>query len=155
MFKFVLYSLQQFDMLEKIILSNMSQNTVFLCVGTKKYVNDSFGVVVGDKLKNIKVISFGSSKREINGTNFLKVFKFIKQKYKNYKTILIDSAYFNADNSPILVYQNYGIIPSAINSNIRIGDAGILFNSFSYTRKEIVDEVVYLLENMIKKFAKN
>lgn len=122
---------------------------------TKKYVNDSFGVVVGDKLKNIKVISFGSSKREINGTNFLKVFKFIKQKYKNYKTILIDSAYFNADNSPILVYQNYGIIPSAINSNIRIGDAGILFNSFSYTRKEIVDEVVYLLENMIKKFAKN
>ncbi len=155
MFKFNLYNLENFDLLENLFLLGDNSDVVFLCLGTKKYFNDSFGVLMGDELKNIKVISFGSSKREVNGTNFLKVYDFIRQKYKNSKIVLIDSVFSGEKNSPILIYQNYGTIPAGICNNKRIGDESILFNSFSYIKKDIIEKVVKMLTNMIKKCVKN
>lgn len=154
-YHFYLYDLTEFKVFEQVFLeSNKNNDIVFLCIGTKNYINDSFGVKVGDELKKCKVYCYGSSKREINGTNFMGVYKFVKSKHKNSKIIIIDSVYFKTSNSPILVYQNAGVVVSGLNNKTPIGDAGILFNSFSYHNTGKVEKVLGLLTKMLKNFVK-
>ena len=155
MFNFYLYDLKEFNVFEQVFLKNNEKfDIVFLCVGTKKYINDNFGVRIGDELKKCKVYCYGSSTREVNGTNFMEVYKFVKSKHKNSKIIVIDSVYFKTKSSPILVYQNQGVVVSGLNNKTPIGDAGILFNSFSYNNNEKFGNVLNLLTKMLKKIVK-
>lgn len=152
MFNFYLYDLTEFNVFENLFQSfvNFSlKNVVFLCIGTKNYANDSFGVLCGDKLKNKNVYCYGSSVREINGTNFLDVYNFVKSKHKNAKIVVIDSVFVQSTQKPILIFRGGGVNVSGLNSNALIGDAGILFNSFSYHNNEKTQQVLCKIEKMI------
>lgn len=154
-FNFYLYDLTEFNVFEQVFFeSNKCFDVVFLCIGTKNYFNDSFGVRIGDELKKCKVYCYGSSTREVNGTNFMEVYRFVKSKHKSSKIIIIDSVYFKTSNSPILVYQNTGVVVSGLNNKTPIGDAGILFNSFSYHNNEKVKNILGLITKMLKNFVK-
>ena len=143
-----------FDFVLKKELKN--KNIVFVCIGTKKYFYDDFGVLVGDKFKKLKVISFGSSVREVNGLNYREVYSFIKNKFPGYKIVVVDSVYINNNKKkPILMFKKSTINVSGINNKTRIGDYGILFNSFSYSNKNIKTDIINLLEKSIYKICQN
>lgn len=151
MFNFYLYDLKDFGMLKNFIDEFDLNKTVILCIGTKKMFEDSFGVLFGDRIKSKKLYCFGSSKREINGTNFLKVYDYVRNKYKDYKILVIDSVYVNSKNKPILIYQNFGVKVSGLNNDVVVGDAGILFNAFSYNNYNSFDCVLTKLEKLFEK----
>lgn len=143
-----------FDFVLKKELQN--KNIVFVCTGTKKYFYDDFGVLVGDKFKKLKVISFGSSVREVNGLNYREVYNFIKKKFPSYKIVVIDSVYINNNiKKPILMFKKSAINVSGINSKTCVGDYGILFNSFSYSNKNLKSNIINLLEKSIYKICQN
>lgn len=143
-----------FDFVLKKELQN--KNIVFVCIGTKKYFYDDFGVLVGDKFKKLKVFSFGSSIREVNGLNYKEVYNFIKNKFPSYKIVVVDSVYINNSfKKPILMFKKSAINVSGINNKTRIGDYGILFNSFSYSNKNIKTNIINLLEKSIYKICQN
>lgn len=156
MFDFYLYDLNDFYVFEdvfKLGIENTKQ-IVFLCVGTKKYKQDSFGVLMGDKIKKLKVFCYGCSKREINGLNYSKVYEFVKKKHQNSKIIIVDSIFIEGGKKPILIFKSGGVVVSALNNKMSIGDAGILFNAFSYNNDDIAGKIMQLIENMIKNFIK-
>ncbi len=156
MTKFNLYNLKDIKIFEQLFLNIVkNEEIVVLCVGTKKYFYDSFGVICGDRIKNINIYCYGSSKREVNGLNFKQVYAFIKSKHKTSKIVVIDSVFSRAKNPPILILKNGGIIPSGINNKQEIGDVGILFNMFSYHNTDIIESVINFIENMIKKYCQN
>lgn len=152
MFEFNLYNFDSFEKFENLFLqNNKNKDIVFMCIGTKKYFNDSFGVLLGDCLKNIPVYVYGSSKREVNGLNYLNVYNFIKNKHKNSKIVVIDSVYVKSEKKPIIIYKNNASNVSGLNSNLLIGDESILFNSFSYSNLDYLNNMVTRLSNLIKK----
>lgn len=156
MSNFLLYNLNDYSLFEDILLNELKfKNLVILCIGTKNYENDAFGVKIGDELKNVKIISLGHSKREINGLNYSKVYDFIKQKLPEYKVVILDSVYINGDSKPYLVFKKSGVNVSGINSDKVIGDYGILYNSFSYSSKNIKDFVINLLTKTFNKLCQN
>lgn len=155
MFNLSVYNLKEFSRLENMFLScNKNNEIVVMCIGTKKYFNDCFGVLLGDKLKKLNIYVYGSSKREINGLNYLNVYKFIKRKHYNAKIIIIDSVFIKGDKKPVLIYKNGGINVSGLNSDILIGDEGILFNSFSYSNLDYLNNSIILINNLFHKFIK-
>ncbi|MGN1208577.1 MAG: DUF1256 domain-containing protein [Christensenellales bacterium] len=155
MLKFDLFDLNDFESFENLFFEQTKNcEIVLLCVGTKKCAFDDFGVIVGDKLKNLKIYCYGSSKREINGTNFLEVFDFVKKKHSKAKIVVIDSVFVKSAKKPILIFQNYGVVVSGLNNNRPIGDQGILFNSFSYHNSETFEKVLNLIYKMFKKIVK-
>lgn len=137
----------------EFIKNNLNANIVVICVGTKKYKYDNFGVILGDILKKEKIIVYGSSKREVNGLNFLKVYNYVKNKHKNCKIIIIDVVFCKSKIKPILIYKNQPIIVSALNNKIAIGDAGILFNSFSYYNKDYILIVSKFILNLFREIS--
>lgn len=153
MFKFSIYNFNQFNMLEKLFLqnNNTNKNLVLMCIGTNSYFNDCFGVKLGDELKKLNFYVYGSTKREINGTNFMQVYNFIKNKHKNSKIIILDSVYLKGDKKPMLIYKNSPINVAGLNSKYLIGDEGILFNSFSYSKLEYINNAINLIKNMFLK----
>ena len=149
MFEFFLYDLKHFSSLEKLFLSNnLKKEVVFLCVGTNSYFNDCFGPKIGDELKKLNFFVYGSSKREVNGLNCFKIYEFIKLKHKNCKVIILDSVFIKGEKKPFLIYKNSPIKISALNSDLSIGDEGILFNSFSYSKLEYINKVIDLIVKM-------
>jgi len=152
MFEFYLYNFDKFYLFEKLfLLNNLNKDIVLLCIGTDAYFNDSFGVKIGDELKKLNFYVYGSSKREINGLNFLKVYEFIKKKHVKSKVIILDSVYLKSEKKPFLIYKNSPINVSGLNSDILIGDEGILFNSFSYSKIEYFNHAIKLLKSMFFK----
>ena len=152
MFELNVYSLSEFSVLEKLfLLNNINKDLVFLCIGTQKYYLDSFGVKIGDKLKKLNFFVYGSSKREINGNNFLKVYEFIKKKHPNSKIIVIDSVYVKGNKKPVLIYKNTPINAGSLIGNYQIGHEGILFNSFSYSKIDDFNKIINLITNFFAK----
>lgn len=155
MLNFSLYNLKDYSLFEHILLKELLKTKfVLICIGTKSYLNDDFGVIIGEKLKKIKVISFGGLKREINGLNFKQVYSFVKQKLPDFKVVIIDSVFVKNNNKPCLIFKKSGVNVSGINSTELIGDYGILFNSFSYSNNT-KDMVVNLLFNTFNKLCQN
>lgn len=149
---YCLYDLKNYIHFEKYMINLLKrENFIVMCIGTNKYFKDSFGPLVGDKLKSIKRYVFGSSVREIAGGNFLQVYNYIKQKFPAYKILIIDSFYCLSNKKPILFLKSGGINVSGLNCKFRIGDYGILFNSFSYNNMDYLDKIIY---NLTKTFLK-
>lgn len=153
MFDFKLYSIDDFSSFEKIFFaSNKNKDLVLLNLGTKKFNYDSFGVELGDELKKLNFFVYGCSKREINGKNFAQVIDFIKKKHTNCKLIVIDSVYVAEGNKPILIYREGQTRVSCLNSTKFVGDASILFNSFSQKNRNLAKLVIFYVKKMFKKY---
>lgn len=105
---------------------------IFLCIGTDKVIGDSFGPLVGYKLKhlfrneeNIKVI--GSLDNTICAHNISKIINNINATYKDSFLIAIDAAFSNRNNvGKIVVSKNSINVGSIFNkNNIYVGDMSI------------------------------
>ncbi|EMT38311.1 putative sporulation protein YyaC [Thermoanaerobacter thermohydrosulfuricus] len=73
----------------------LSPNSIFLCIGTDKFISDSLGPIVGDLLS--KTISsnyfvYGTLKSPIHAMNLEENIKYIKKKHPNSKIIAIDAS---------------------------------------------------------------
>lgn len=105
---------------------------IFLCIGTDKVIGDSFGPLVGYKLKylfrneeNIKVI--GNLDNIICAHNILKIINNINSSYKDSFIIAIDAALSNRNNiGKIIVSKNRMNVGNSFNKkNIYVGDVSI------------------------------
>ncbi|ABY91752.1 spore protease YyaC [Thermoanaerobacter brockii subsp. lactiethylicus] len=75
--------------------SYLSPNSVFLCIGTDKFISDSLGPIVGNLLtKSLPPTYFvyGTLKRPIHAINLEENIKYIKKKHPNSKIIAIDAS---------------------------------------------------------------
>lgn len=104
---------------------------IFLCIGTSELNGDSFGPVVGNKLKerinSKKVIIFGDLKDNVNALNIEKNVELIKKNYKKPLVIAVDAALSRKEDiGKIKVYPNGIRIRRALeNRGDIIGDLSI------------------------------
>ena len=105
---------------------------IFLCIGTDRVIGDSFGPLVGYKLKylfkgeeNIKVI--GNLNNIICIHNISKIIEDINNTYPESFLIAIDAALSNKNNIGTIVVSNSSInVGSGVNkNNIYVGDMSI------------------------------
>ena len=105
---------------------------IFLCIGTDKVIGDSFGPLVGYKLKylfrneeNIKVI--GSLDNVICVHNIFNIISEINNKYKDSFIIAIDAALSNRNSiGKIIVSKSRMDVGSSFNKKkIYVGDVSI------------------------------
>ncbi|KHO61005.1 sporulation protein [Thermoanaerobacter sp. YS13] len=73
----------------------LSPNSIFLCIGTDKFISDSLGPIVGNLLsKSLPPTYFvyGTLKSPIHAMNLEENMKYIKKKHPNSKIIAIDAS---------------------------------------------------------------
>lgn len=91
--------------------TNNFSDIVFLCIGTNKVVGDSFGPIVGEKLKNtsydLKVI--GNLNNCIIYQDIEKIEKEIYEKYKKPYIVCIDAAFSNTIEKGQIVVEKNGM----------------------------------------------
>lgn len=124
---------QDFSIVLRGKITNLEiSKLIFLCIGTDKVIGDSFGPLVGYKLKklfrneeNIKVI--GSLDDIICAHNISKIINYINTTYKDSFLIAIDAAFSNRNNiGKIVVSKNAINVGSIFNkNNIYVGDMSI------------------------------
>lgn len=73
----------------------LSPNSIFLCIGTDRFISDSLGPIVGNLL--IKSLPptyhvYGTLKSPIHAMNLEENIKYIKKKHPNSKIIAIDAS---------------------------------------------------------------
>lgn len=107
--------------LKKYKISNYSK-LIFLCIGTSKIVGDSFGPLVGKRLKeNIKkdnVLVLGDLKENINALNIENTVNKVKEKYNNPLIVAIDAALSRKEDIGKIKVYPYGIkIRKALEDN--------------------------------------
>ena len=132
---------------------------IFLCIGTDRVTGDSFGPLIGYKLKylfnsekNIEVL--GSLDNIICRHNILKILEDIKNTYE--VPFLIDAAISNKNNiGKIIVSKNSMNIGSSLNKrNIYVGDISIKgivsrnLNNPKYNFKLLQNTSLNLIMNM-------
>lgn len=104
---------------------------IFLCIGTSKIIGDSFGPLVGEKLKRLandnKIIVVGDLSENISAVNIDDKMQKIKSKYKNALIISIDAALSKKENIGKIKVYPYGIkIRKALeNTENKIGNLSI------------------------------
>ena len=105
---------------------------IFLCIGTDRVIGDSFGPLVGYKLKylfkdteNIKVI--GTLDNSICAHNILKIIDEINNTYPESFLIAIDAALSNRNRIGEIVVSNNSLkVRSCFTkNNIQVGDMSI------------------------------
>lgn len=151
---FYIYNLKKYFLFNNLITKYLkNKKIILLCIGNSNFIYDDFGVKMGDTLKSLNFYCFGSSIREVNGLNFLQVYKYLKNKFPDYKIVIFDSV-FCKNNKPVLIFNKGGVNVSGINSNLTIGDYGILFNSFSYSNINLKNKIIKLLRKSFLKLSK-
>lgn len=107
-------------------------NIIFLCIGTDRITGDTFGPLVGYKLKNIlkcnKYINvLGDLNKTVSNENILEIIEYIKNNYKNPFIVSIDSALSISKNVGDIIVQDKGIyLGSCVRNNgVYIGDMNI------------------------------
>ena len=107
-------------------------NVIFLCIGTDKIIGDSFGPIVGYRLKkmysNIKNIEIiGDLNNIVCDTNIVKTIDAINRAYKKPFIIAIDAALSSNENIGKIIVDNKGIIlGSGVGKNrVQIGNMSI------------------------------
>lgn len=93
---------------------NVNNNLIFLCIGTKSVVGDSFGPTVGTYLKNNlgmhdNVIVVGDLEKNIIYDNIEQNILMINENYKDNLVIAIDSALSSKNDVGKVFIQNRGL----------------------------------------------
>ncbi len=125
--------MQDFSIILKEKIRNLEiSKLIFLCIGTDRITGDSFGPLVGYKLKwlfkdekNIRVI--GSLDNIISTQNISKIINDINNTYEKSFLIAIDAALSNKINIGRIIVSRYSMsVGSGFNKkNIYIGDMSI------------------------------
>lgn len=136
-------------------------NVVILCVGTTKLTGDTFGPIVGHKLKklfskmnNINVI--GDLENTVHSGNIHCIQQSIKANYSNPFIIAVDSALSSRENIGNIVVSPYGIaLGKGIGKNVcYVGNMSIKgvvardFNIPKYNFKILQNTNLGLIMNM-------
>lgn len=123
--------LYKFSKIMERYKQNEYSQIIFLCIGSSKIIGDSFGPLVGNKLKqkisSKDIIVVGDLKNNICALNIDKNIEIIKNNYKKPLIIAIDAALSrNEDIGKIKIYP-YGIkIRKALDDEEKIiGDLSI------------------------------
>jgi putative sporulation protein YyaC len=100
------------SVLKELVKNKEFSNLVFLCVGTDRVTGDSFGPLVGYKLKSLfkdtkKVKVFGSLETIVSASNVARVVKEIEE---DSFIIAIDSAISNTKKVGSIVVRDSSII---------------------------------------------
>ena len=105
---------------------------IFLCIGTDRIIGDSFGPLVGYKLKNffskndnIEVI--GDLERIVSLSNIENIISNIYNTYENPFVVAIDSAVYNKNRIGAIIVTNTKINVAGMYTNrkILVGDISI------------------------------
>ena len=100
----------------KLTENKVYSNIIFLCVGTDRITGDTFGPIVGYKLKNLyhgikNIDVIGDLENTVCDTNIDIVLKEIKKTYSNPFIVAIDSALsYNENNIGRIIITEGGII---------------------------------------------
>ena len=122
--------------IKKLIYNKTNNNTglVFVCIGTDRMTGDSFGPLVGTKLKNkfeqyniCNIDIYGTLENNISYSNIQFVKKNIEQRHRNSCIIAIDSALSNKENiGKIFTKEGKLELGKGLNKKkIEIGDISI------------------------------
>lgn len=87
----------------KLADGNQYSNIIFLCIGTDRITGDTFGPLVGRKLKSLfqntrKINVIGDLKNPVCANNILETADFIRENFSNPFILAIDSALSSKDN---------------------------------------------------------
>ena len=113
---------------------NKHSEIVFLCVGTDRLIGDSFGPLVGSRLKErlkdfntLEVNVYGTLEENISYTNINEVIDTINKNHSNSYIITIDAALSEKNNIGNIYVKNEKLIiaRSLSKSKIEIGDISI------------------------------
>ena len=106
------------------IVKNKERDIVFLCIGTKKVIGDSFGPIVGQMLKENTKNVYGNLVETVNATNIHEKVEEIYMNFSNPYIIVLDSALGSVNMINKIVIGSGGIKPgSALDKDIdKIGD---------------------------------
>jgi putative sporulation protein YyaC len=124
---------QEFSVnLGKLVKELELTDLIFLCVGTDRVTGDSFGPLVGYKLKELykeerRVHVFGDLETHVSVSNISEIMGKIKEEYEKPFIIAIDSAVSSHDNIGKVVVGKQGIsLGSGLNKeSIKVGDISI------------------------------
>lgn len=107
-------------------------NVIFLCVGTNRITGDTFGPIVGHRLKNMykdinNIQVIGDLQNTVCDTNIVQVMQNINNNFSNPFIIAVDSALSGLENVGRIIVENTGIyLGSGIGkSRLKIGDMSI------------------------------
>ena len=115
-------------------IKNNCLDIVFLCIGTDRIVGDSFGPLVGTKLKELleqyniyNINVYGTLKQNICYTNIKEYLKMINERHPNACVIVIDAALSEEKNiGKVFVENRKMFIGNGLNkSKIEVGDISI------------------------------
>lgn len=114
------------------VYKNEYDKIIFFCIGTDRITGDSFGPIVGYKLRYLfkgveEVEIYGNLDKNVCANNASIIINNIRDKYKNPFIIAIDSAISSKENIGKIVVDNNGMyLGSALNKKINyIGDLSI------------------------------
>lgn len=112
--------------------NKLYSNIIFLCIGTDRITGDSFGPLVGYKLKNVlnhikKVDIIGDLDETVSNENILDAITYIKTNYTNPFIVSIDSALSIRKNVGDIIVSNQGIYlgTSIREKKVYIGDMSV------------------------------
>ena len=118
--------------LKKQVSENEYDKIIFFCIGTDRVTGDSFGPIVGYKLKYLfkdieEVEIYGHLEENICANNANDIIKQIQSKYDRPFVIAIDSAISKKENIGKIVVENNGMyLGKALNKKINyVGDLSI------------------------------
>lgn len=136
------------EKVKKIEISKL----IFLCIGTDRVNGDSFGPLVGYKLKNLfygekNIDVIGDLENIVSACNVLQILNKIKNTYEEPFIIAIDAAMSNKiDVGRIIVKNSKMSISGIYNKKVLVGDMsikGIVSKDFYNRRKNFI-----LLQNV-------
>ena len=104
---------------------------IFLCIGTDRITGDSFGPLVGYKLKNLfygeeKIEVIGDLENIVSLSNIKSITEYIKNSYENPFLIAIDAAVSNKIEIGRIVVSNKKMnVGGCLKRKIYVGDISI------------------------------
>jgi len=107
---------------------NPLNKPVFMCVGTDKIVADSLGPIVAEKLKKsyrIPAYVYGGLDYNINATNLIECYNYIKTIHPNSAIVLIDAT-LAEDVGQVKICKGAFAGAGNVLPSIKIGDISIL-----------------------------
>ena len=122
------------NLIYKKKIENNFMDLVFLCIGTDRIIGDSFGPIVGSKIKNklekqniFNINVYGTLEENVSYTNINKVEKIICNSHPKSCIIAIDSALSEKENiGKVYVSEGKIILGKGLNKKkIEIGDISI------------------------------